>query len=357
MAIIYSQQVLQQLAAFPDSLLQYLHCRDRKREMRRIYERKCDVKLKWIRQQKWNQDKVFRECTNNSYGPGVGLTAGIKANGKHQMTTHQDCHLNASLKPAPPPASTTPAITPATHTPAVPWAPLPNAPVLTPATDRTSAVQWAPQPNAPAITPATASTPAAQWAPLPNPNKLQWWTGILLCSDPMRCDDEQGWTRNCCCEATQCAAMMNRDRQATAAVKQPNVLWWPTGMDRQLLLWSNPAHCDNQLVAAEKWPNTLQWWTGMGRELLLWSDPMCCGDEQGWTGNWCCEATQHAVIINWWLLRSDPTRRDYELAAAEKWPRACCIPGDLGVVINWFFPSFRCQGCLSPYNNNQIIID
>jgi hypothetical protein len=115
----------------------------------------------------------------------------------HQRTTHQDCPLNALLKPALPPASTAPALTlatnmpepaytpaPASHTPAAPWA-VPNTPVasmpaikwasnapaLTPAS-HTPAVPWA-RPNVPvASTPAmqwaVASRPELQWAPLPN---------------------------------------------------------------------------------------------------------------------------------------------------------------------------------------------
>jgi len=50
---------------------------------------------------------------------------------------------------------------------------------------------------------------------------INWW---LLRSDPTRCNDEQGWAENCCCEVTQCAAVMNRDGQATDAVKRPSTL-------------------------------------------------------------------------------------------------------------------------------------
>jgi hypothetical protein len=81
---LFFKQVLDQLAVFPDGLSQYLCCQDRKRERRRIYERKFDVKLKQGRQQKWTHDEVFHEHTDNSYGPGVGLTAGMKGNGTNK---------------------------------------------------------------------------------------------------------------------------------------------------------------------------------------------------------------------------------------------------------------------------------
>jgi hypothetical protein len=153
----FFEQVLDQLAVFPNGLQHYLRCQDRKRERRRIYKRKFDVKLKQSRQQKQTHEEVFHEHTDNSYGPGVGLTAGSKGNKKkengtnkekrvkenkkqckcgstmHQRTTHRSCPLNAStLMPAPgsqpnAPVASTPAITwEPTNRSAIQWATLPN---------------------------------------------------------------------------------------------------------------------------------------------------------------------------------------------------------------------------------------
>jgi len=151
----FFQRLLQELSVFPDGLSEYLRLRDKKKESKRIYRRKFDVKLKRSKQQKRSREEVFRERTDKSYGPGVGLTAGIpaprKENGSnrgeqnnkrsktckcgstsHQRTTHRECPLNASQKQQPqqaivqPPPIVLPAPTPnalpeATPTPATPW--------------------------------------------------------------------------------------------------------------------------------------------------------------------------------------------------------------------------------------------
>jgi hypothetical protein len=78
------------------------------------------VKVRRSQTQKKSREEVFKERTDNSYGTGVGLTAGIKANsnrktivsnGKnkekgeckcgstsHSRTTHTDCPLNKKRK-------------------------------------------------------------------------------------------------------------------------------------------------------------------------------------------------------------------------------------------------------------------
>lgn len=141
----FFQRLLQELSVFPDGLSEYLRLRDKKKESKRIYRRKFDVKLKRSKQQKRSREEVFRERTDKSYGPGVGLTAGIpaprKENGSnrgeqnnkrsktckcgstsHQRTTHRECPLNASQKLqtrqaiVQPPPIVLPAPTPDTYT-------------------------------------------------------------------------------------------------------------------------------------------------------------------------------------------------------------------------------------------------
>jgi hypothetical protein len=68
------------------------------------------VKVGRARQQKKDRTQVFKERTDNSYGAGVGLNAGIRKKRKlatsasaklckcgsntHQRTTHKECPLN-----------------------------------------------------------------------------------------------------------------------------------------------------------------------------------------------------------------------------------------------------------------------
>jgi hypothetical protein len=95
----------------------YLQSKDKRKEWKRNYDRKLSVKLSRSKQQRKSRQEIFLERTDNSYGPGVGLMAGINKRQKvaqtrndegttkqfknckcgsttHQRPTHRDCKLN-----------------------------------------------------------------------------------------------------------------------------------------------------------------------------------------------------------------------------------------------------------------------
>jgi len=112
-----------------ENLTQYLHLRDKRKEMKRQYVRKVEVKVRRSKQQKKTREEVLRERTDKSYGPGVGLMAGMQekrttnelegrggesrkkarrdAKGckcgslSHQRSTHRLCPLNPRAPQAP----------------------------------------------------------------------------------------------------------------------------------------------------------------------------------------------------------------------------------------------------------------
>ncbi len=106
--------------AMTHNLMVYLDGKQRKKQKKQEYQRRLDVKVRRSQTQKKSREEVFKERTDNSYGTGVGLTAGIKANsnrktvdsnGKnkekgqckcgstsHSRTTHTDCPLNKKRK-------------------------------------------------------------------------------------------------------------------------------------------------------------------------------------------------------------------------------------------------------------------
>ena len=59
-------------------LSQYLERKEERKGMKRKYERRLDVKMARSQKQKKSRQDVFNERTDNSYGAGVGLNAGIK---------------------------------------------------------------------------------------------------------------------------------------------------------------------------------------------------------------------------------------------------------------------------------------
>jgi hypothetical protein len=96
-------------------LSRYLDRKDYVKNRKRKYQRKLDVKMARSRNQKKSRQEVFNERTDNSYGAGVGLNAGLKQNtttrqtanninslvkrckcgsGTHSRTTHKECPLN-----------------------------------------------------------------------------------------------------------------------------------------------------------------------------------------------------------------------------------------------------------------------
>ncbi len=95
-------------------LSQYLERKEERKGMKRKYERRLDVKMARSQKQKKSRQDVFNERTDNSYGAGVGLNAGIKkksttktvsgdkkkeqqrckcGSDTHLRTTHRDCPL------------------------------------------------------------------------------------------------------------------------------------------------------------------------------------------------------------------------------------------------------------------------
>jgi hypothetical protein len=60
-----------------DHLSKYLNNKDGRKEWKCEYQKKITVKLNRSQQQQKTRDKVFKERTYKSYGPGVGLSAGI----------------------------------------------------------------------------------------------------------------------------------------------------------------------------------------------------------------------------------------------------------------------------------------
>jgi hypothetical protein len=97
----------------------YLQSKDKRKEWKRNYDRKLSVKLSRSGQQRKSRQEIFLEHTDNSYGPGEGLMAGMNKRQKvaqtrndegttkqlknckcgsttHQRPTHRDCKLNTN---------------------------------------------------------------------------------------------------------------------------------------------------------------------------------------------------------------------------------------------------------------------
>ena len=66
--------------AMTHNLMVHLDGKQRKKQKKQEYQRRLDVKVRRSQTQKKSREEVFKERTDNSYGTGVGLTAGIKAN-------------------------------------------------------------------------------------------------------------------------------------------------------------------------------------------------------------------------------------------------------------------------------------
>jgi hypothetical protein len=64
--------------AMSKGLVAFLDSKEKKRESKRAYKHRIDVKRSRARQQAKNCQQIFKERKDNSYGAGVGLTAGIK---------------------------------------------------------------------------------------------------------------------------------------------------------------------------------------------------------------------------------------------------------------------------------------
>ena len=178
-------------------LILLLNARDTKKEQRRSYQQKFDVKVRRSKQQKKSREEVYKERLDTSYGPGVGLMAGMCSTVKetssrtqetvgkhkkrktingttkqckcgsstHQRTSHKDCPMKCAGPPnncggrwAPPPLNAPPttnecqgrrALLPPNGITPLAAPPPPNAPTTT----DICGGRWAPTtPNAPPTT-------------------------------------------------------------------------------------------------------------------------------------------------------------------------------------------------------------
>jgi hypothetical protein len=90
-------------------LFKYLERKGKRKKWKRTYQKRFEVKFSKSKAQKNQRQEVFAERTDKSYGPGVGLNAGIREKRKretvtdgsckcgsilHKRTTHKDCPLN-----------------------------------------------------------------------------------------------------------------------------------------------------------------------------------------------------------------------------------------------------------------------
>jgi hypothetical protein len=60
-------------------LFDFLKDKEERKEFRRTYKKRLNMKAVWSKKQKKSIEEVLKERTENSYGPGVGQTAGLTA--------------------------------------------------------------------------------------------------------------------------------------------------------------------------------------------------------------------------------------------------------------------------------------
>ena len=65
-------------------LLRYLTSKERRKATKQKYQRRIDMKIARSQKQKKSRPEVLNECTDTSYGAGVGLNAGIKKRQQHK---------------------------------------------------------------------------------------------------------------------------------------------------------------------------------------------------------------------------------------------------------------------------------
>jgi hypothetical protein len=216
------------------TLLKFLQGREDKKEVKRRYQRRLDIKAHRSKKQKKSIEQVLKERVDNSYGPGIGLNAGISKKRKaadateqenapkqnktckcgsttHRRTTHRECPLrrapNPPQPPPPPPPPnnqpTTPALPPALPPEALPKA-APQPPLSQSAQRATAPTallsQCAPrhpptlaalqQPNiaalAPNNIPVITPAPTLAWTPLSS----------ILRKLPIQNNAGDGWKNN-----------------------------------------------------------------------------------------------------------------------------------------------------------------
>jgi len=161
-------------------LSEYLNKRDKKKERRKLYQQKFEVKLRRSKQQKKSREEVYKERVDKSYGPGVALTSVMTKKRKvqtetdktkrsckcgsttHQRTSHKDCPLKDGPQLITPLPSNMPAVPPAQmplpsnppSTTTLPTLLIHSQPVPPPLAVRT------PWPSNPSPTTTTATMPA-----------------------------------------------------------------------------------------------------------------------------------------------------------------------------------------------------
>jgi hypothetical protein len=70
----YYTQLFFELGITMTSLLSnYLERRDGKKERKRKFQQRFDVKVRWSKQQNKQREEIYKECTDISYGPGVAV--------------------------------------------------------------------------------------------------------------------------------------------------------------------------------------------------------------------------------------------------------------------------------------------
>jgi hypothetical protein len=95
-------------------LMQFLARKEKRKQYKKKYDERMDIKARRSNQQRKNREEVLKERTNNAYGSGVGLTAGIRKQGRgnakrnsnmckcgnktHARTTHNQCPMNKKQK-------------------------------------------------------------------------------------------------------------------------------------------------------------------------------------------------------------------------------------------------------------------
>jgi len=83
-------QLFGELQMSYNNLSCYLNARDNKKEQRRSYQQKFDVKVRRSKQQKKSREEVYKERVDTSYGPGVGLMAGMCSTVKETSSQTQE---------------------------------------------------------------------------------------------------------------------------------------------------------------------------------------------------------------------------------------------------------------------------
>jgi len=70
-------------------LLWFQQGKEDKKEFKRTYQRRLDVKAQRSKKQKKSIELVLKECIDNSYGPGIGLNAELNKTTRQHIQQHK----------------------------------------------------------------------------------------------------------------------------------------------------------------------------------------------------------------------------------------------------------------------------